>query len=309
MRKNLLDRANLALKSTYLVEGLNLDFFINALKKRGITLYDVKKFGNKRLILSVNFTCRRKVFAIAKEMCYNIKKVGEKGKARPLLYAYRSLGVVLGSAIIAVIAIFSSGYLLSFSFTGSGSLYERQAKEYLYANGVKPFTRFSDIDFDKIESGLLSSVSGVSFVGVKRSGNRLIVEMALSSEKPQTLNGKVYALYTQFDGIVENLKVYRGTPVVSVGDTVKAGDLLVDGFAVINEQTLKINVIAYATIICRNEYLFRANAEGLEEQAAALAQEKLGEKNLLSTTVEVENSGGEYVYKTTLTYRRVVYAG
>ena len=106
MRKNLFGRMRLTVKSRYLVQGLNLDFFINALKKRGVTLYDVKKFGNKRLYLSVNFNERRKFFAIAKEMCYNVTKVGEKGRGKALLTAYRSFGLVLGCAIIAIISIF-----------------------------------------------------------------------------------------------------------------------------------------------------------------------------------------------------------
>ena len=309
MWKNLHDRAGLVLKSTFLVEGLNLDFFINAVKKRGVTLYDVKKIANKRLILSVNFLERRKFFAIAKEMCYNIKKVGEKGKARHLLSAYRSLGVVVGCMVIALVAIFTSNYILSFSFTGSGSLYERQAKDYLYSNGVKPFTRFSDFDLNTLENGLLSNLSGVSFVSVKRSGNRLVVEMALSNEKPKTLDGNVFAMYAQVDGVVESIKVYRGTQVVSVGDFVKSGDLLVDGVAVINEQSVKINVIACVAINCQKEYSFISSDAGLEEQVIALAKEKLGDKNIVSTSVQVENLGGQFVYKASLTYKQVFYVG
>ena len=56
MRKNQVDRKGLKLiYTTYEIKGLNLDRLINVVEKRGITLYDVKKTSNKRLVLSVNF--------------------------------------------------------------------------------------------------------------------------------------------------------------------------------------------------------------------------------------------------------------
>ena len=69
------DRACLGgVKTTYKITGLNLDRLIDFAKKRGITLYNAKKFGNKRLIVSVSLKESKKFFAITKELCYNIKQ-------------------------------------------------------------------------------------------------------------------------------------------------------------------------------------------------------------------------------------------
>ena len=101
MRKNLCDRTGLGLiKSVFIVKGRNLEGFLNLLKNRKITVYDVKKLSNDKLILAVNFMESRKFFAIGKELCYNIKKVRDKGKGYPLLALYRSLGVLIGVFII-----------------------------------------------------------------------------------------------------------------------------------------------------------------------------------------------------------------
>ncbi len=309
MRKNLRHRTGLALKTTYLVEGLNLDVLLNTLKKRGISLYNVKKFGNKRLYLSVNFHESRKFFAITKELCYNVKKVRDNGKGYPLLSLYRSLGVVIGCLIIALTAIFANDIIFSYSFTGSASVYGRQAKDYLLSKGVTPFSRFSSVDLGALEDGLLSELPCVSFVSVKKSGNRLVVDMALSREKPEILKGDVYSLVAKTDGIIERLKVYRGTATVSEGDSVKAGDLLVDGVAVINDNVIKINVLAFVTIRAQEQFSYFAKEKGLELQAEVMAEQKLGEKNILSTTVCCEEIDGGYAYKVTAEYLQVLYVG
>ena len=309
MWKNLFGRMRLTVKSRYLVQGLNLDFFINTLKKQGISLFDVKKFGNKRLYLSVNFNERRKFFAIAKKMCYNVTKVGEKGRGKAILSAYRSFGVVLGCAIIAIISIFANRYIFSITYTGSGSVHARLANEYLSSCGVKPFTDVKDKDFSTIEDGLLSHLSGVSFVSVKKSGNRLIVDMALSSEKTERLKGDVFSFTAPTDCVVEQLKVYRGTAMVNVGDSVKSGDLLVDGFYQTEEQRIKINVLAVATLKCQKQFQFKGTKTGLNEQVCALAIENLGDKNVLETVVNEERLGNEFVYTVTVYYRQIIYVG
>ena len=62
------------LKYRLLIEGLNLDRLINALKKDGITLLDCKK-GDKDLTLTVRGKETEKLFAICKRLCYNIKVI------------------------------------------------------------------------------------------------------------------------------------------------------------------------------------------------------------------------------------------
>lgn len=309
MRKNLRHRKSLEVKTTFKVEGLNLDNFVNTVKKRGIWLYNVKKYGNKSLYLSVNFHESRKFFAIAKELCYNVTKIRDSGKGYFLLSLYRSIGVVVGCLIIALTAIYASDVIFSFEFTGSASNCGWLAKEYLYSHGIKPFTKFSDIDLNVVEDGLLAELDCLSFVSVKKSGNRLVVDMALSREKPQTLKGDVYSLCSDCDGEIESIKVYRGTATVCEGDFVKAGDLLVDGVAVINDNAIKINVLASITLKCQQNFCYFAKEKGLESQAQIMAVQELGEKNVLSTTVSCKEVDGGYSYEVTAVYRRVLYAG
>ena len=310
MRKNKIVRA--CLKSVYTdyeVKGLNLDKFINTLKRHGIELYNLKKFGNKRMLVSIKFTDNQKFFAIAKELCYNIKKLGENGKGYPLLFIYRNVGLTLGVLLSVLIVAFFSDYLFSFEFTGTGSVVKHEIKDYLYSQGISEFSRFSQIDIEELEDGILSCNEHLSFVSVKKRGNRLIIESALSTDSVKTLNGNVTALYSDKEGVVESVKVYRGTATVEVGKEVKVGELLVDGYATIKEQTVKINVLASVTLVCSEQFVYRSKDKGEEEKATLLAEALYFDKQPIDYSVTVKEENGEYIYTVSVRYKHILIAG
>lgn len=308
MRKNKSVRTSLGVLVNYRIKGLNLDGFINLVKNRGIELYNLKKRGNKELCLSVKFNQCAKFFAIAKEMCYNIEKVGESGKGYPVLALYRSVGVIACIAVFTAIVYLASDFIFAFNFTGSGSVYAREIKEYLSSRGIIEFSRFSNIDLPRLEDEILAENKNLSFVSVQKKGNRLIVNSATSTSNTERLNGNVYSLTADQDGVVEKIKVYRGTALVKVGQAVKKGDLLVDGQVVVKEQTLKTNVIAYLSLVCEKKCEYRSQSAGEEQKAIIIAESEFLEEPL-GSTVSVRFENGQYIYTVSVSYRKILYAG
>lgn len=310
MRENKVNRKGISLLyTTYEINGLNLDRFINTLKTKGVEVKNAQKKGNKQLLVSIKFADNEKFFAIAKELCYNIKKVGFGGKAYPLFALYKNIGVVLGTILISLIAIVFSDYILSIDFVGSGSVCKREIKEYLYSNGICEFSKFSDIDLSVLEDKILSSNDNLSFVGAKKRGNRLIIESVLSTEKVKTLNGDIYSLNSDCDGVVDNIKVYRGTAVVEKGQEVKKGDLLVDGYSTIKEQTVKINVLAIISVICSNDCVYQSKNLGEEEKAILFAKAEFSDKEIIDYTVKTIKVDDTYIYTVSVRFKHIIIAG
>lgn len=309
MRKNKFAFKNLKLFSTYEVRGLNLDAFINSLKNRGLSLYDVKKTGNKRLILTVNFFENPKFFAIAKDLCYtDIRKIKDGGRAYPLLYFFRNLGLILGAVFFIAAAVVTGDCVFSFSYTGSGSVLKRETENYLKRNGITAFTRFSDINLSSLADGILADNPRLSFVECERSGNRLIIESALSEGKSNVLSGNQKELLAECDGKVVSVKVYRGTPAVAAGDEVKKGDVLVQGTAIIKEQPVFVGVIAYVTILTEESYAYISDNAGEEDKAVIFAEESAGTESE-NARVSVSEENGSYIYTVTLECKRVHFTG
>lgn len=310
MWKNKVARKNLSgVKETYLVEGLNLDRLINSAKNRGLTLENVKKTSNRRLIVSLSLRDSKKFFALSKELCYNIKKIRQSGKTLPLLKAWQRLGIVIGAIIFCISTCFFSDLIYGFSFSGSGSVYQNEVLYCLNEMGVKPYARFSSFDFEKIEDLILAKNKNLSFVSIRKNGNRLVVESSLATDNVDRLSGNVYSIKSQVDGVIEKIDVYRGTALFKKGDSVKKGDLLVDGYMTIKEQVVKINVLANISIIATEQFSYSSSLDNDDNQAILLAKATLIDKEIIEYSVEKIQKENEFNYITTVKYRYVLYVG
>lgn len=311
MWKNKNNRKNLesGLMHVYKVQGLNLDRFINSVKNRDITLINVKKITNKEMIVSVYAFDSKKFFAIAKELCYNIIKINETGKALPLVKLYRSLGLFVGAIVFILSTCVLNDFIYGFSFSGTGSVYQREVLAYLNSVGIKKFSRFSSIDFERLEDNILSSNSHLSFVSAEKHGNTLKFDLAIATDNVDRLNGDVEFLYSEVSGVVEKIVVYRGTAMVAVGDNVEKGALLVDGNMTIKEQIIKTGVIANVSLITQETIVYTDSKEGQEQKATLLALANFDDKDVLDVDVQVTNEQDLWVYKAQVKYRYVISVG
>lgn len=71
----------------------------------------------------------------------------------------------------------------------------------------------------------------VAWVGMEIKGTNLIIKIAEGDEKPEIINENDYCnIVAKKDGIIAKIEAQNGTPAVSIGDTVKKGDVLVQGW-------------------------------------------------------------------------------
>ncbi len=313
MRKNKGHRADIrGVYSCFKLKGLNQDRFINSLKNKGIDLFDLKKQGERTLTFKVKRADEQKVFAINKNVWYNayeISKMGEQGLSYPILYAVRNVGVIIGILFFIVFCIISNDYILSFSFTGTGAVYERQIKDYLKENGIEKYARFSSFSLNELEDKILADNDFLSFASVSKNGNVLVLDLTLSKSPPNSLSGNAEFLKSDVSGVIESLKVYRGTALKKVGEKVEIGDVIVDGFATVKEQTVKVNVIAYATILYQTERVYVSESIGEEDSALLFAREGLEDVEEVDFSVITTEENGKYKYTVKLTNRRVLFVG
>ena len=274
--KNYIGGKNLVLYTRYTVEGVNLDSFINSVKKKGINLYEIKKINRKKISLCIEYAQNENFFAITKNLCYNIMRKGEKGKHYPLFLLIKNLGATIGAILFVFVCFLLSDFIFSFEFSGTGSVYKKEVENYLAGRGITKFTRFSDLNLDALSDEILASSEKLSFAEVKKRGNRLEISLALKNPPTSTLTGSAKNLISTDDGIIEEIKVYRGTALVKKGDFVKKGDLLVDGFVAVKDVIVSTNVIATVSIRTEWKFTYLSDFDKEEKIALALAEGVFG---------------------------------
>lgn len=308
MRKNKVDRKKLNLFAVYRVTGLNLDNLVNILKNKGVTLYDMQKFDNRTLTVSVNYADSEKFFAITRDLCYNVKRIGEKGRFRFALKLFRNWGLLVGAIIFTVLSVFADDVILSVDYYGSGSVVAREINDYLISRGVAEFSRFSDIDLPALSDEILKISDKISFAECVKCGNRLKINLALSVSPVKTLDCDKESLVSDVDGEIEYVKVYRGTALKKAGDTVKIGEEICGGFAVIKDTEVKVGVIATAAVKACYVYEYSSENDNEEDVAEIFALVAFGDGEVLSTETEKSvSANGTYIYKIKIVYRRILY--
>lgn len=296
------DELRCPLYTTYCVKGYNLDRLLNLLHSRKIEVYSAKKSGNTKLILNIKYGDNKNFLALTKELCYNIKKLKDGGRLYPFLYLYKNLGLVIGAVLFVVFTFLFNDYLLGFEFDGTGSVYAEQVKEYLTSQNVKEFSKFSSLDLKRLANGVLQSNERLTFVSCEKVGNTLKFNLVLSNEKVPILDQNVKQLFADEDGEIIELKVYRGTENFHVGDVVKKGELLVDGYSIIKEQRVETNVLAYVKLKCKKTFVYESERDGEEEFAIAFAKEYYTDITPSKEIVVKEKIGDKYAYSVTLEY-------
>ncbi len=307
MRKNNFVYEKLNVSSTFSVKGLNQDRLINDLVKKGVEVKNVRKSSNKFMKITINKAEEKKFFAITKNMCYNIKKVAEGGKLYFIYFLTKNLGLVVGCLLMAVLLTISNGYIYSVDYTGSGRVVQAEVQEFLTQKGITKYTRFSDINLKRLSAEILASNQKLSFVECTKNGNRLNVELALSNGADKVGLGALSEIKAEATGVIEDIKVYRGTALVRAGEAVSKGEVIVGGYSVIKDNVVQVNPIAYISIICTAEENYFSEKDNQQTGALILIENAYSNYEIINSKVIKTEVDGGFNYAVTLSYRYVTY--
>ena len=267
------------------------------LRREKIALFRVQKTAKNRLLFSVNRKDAEKVFAIYPKICYNkgentayrVQSMGAEGVGKYLSMVKKRVGLVLGGILCLALVLASQSLVLAVDFVGS-ECYQREALQALDEIGVRKFLPYKRGQEDLVCAKLLA-LDGVEYCSLKKTGNRLAVEIRLSPFP--TLKTEKGNMQAKHEGSVLSMTVLRGSPLKKIGDTVRKGETLVeDCFSTEQGGQVRVEIIARVGIACVWEGEIEAENE---ETAFAKAYLNLGLTDLdtLQETT-IENNGKTY---------------
>ena len=259
------------------VFGMNQARLLSTLVSNGVSVFNVEKISVKVMQFCVKNNECEKFFAITDKLCYNVMTVYDTGFGSKLIYCAKRLGFILGAIVFFVATVLPSLFVCKIEFLGNASVYSDKIYGYLQDCGVSIHVPFSKLDLDQLEVNLLKENDYLSFASLKKRGGTLIVFTELKTEPPTIIDSSILKLCSSVDGVVEGIKVYRGTAVVKVGDTVKVGDLLVDGVVEVKDTTVSSNVYATVNIVVTKTYEFFSEYDNMEDASIAYAEQECGQ--------------------------------
>ena len=143
-------------------------------------------------------------------------------------------GLILGFAFLLFMLFYSSRVVWKIEISGLQHLSEDEVISQLEEAGFTLGTYIPSVDYDALHNTVLKNSDNLSWISVNVTGNVAYVEIK-ETKSPQANNTPTYTnIVAAFDGYIESVKVIQGKKVVTMGDVVKKGDILISG--VINSQ-------------------------------------------------------------------------
>ncbi len=96
--------------------------------------------------------------------------------------------------------------------------------EYLNQSGIKKFMWKNKLQTFDLANDLVGNFKQVAHANVRIAGNTLLVNLISAVNQTHKVKTNYYA---QYDAVIKEIKAYSGTALVTVGDVVRKGDLLI----------------------------------------------------------------------------------
>lgn len=209
------------------VKGEFPERFLNQLAAHRIPFWDIDRQG-RRLKLCVLLRDYKKLHKI-KGKNRIITRVLERKGLPFILKRYRlRWGAVIGFALYLGLLFYMSSFIWNINVVGNETVSKAQVLEVCKKLGLYEGVKTSKLDPENLRTRLALEIEGIAWASVNIEGATATVNISESIVTEENDRSACNLLAAR-DGIIERLEVTEGTIKVKVGQTVKAGDLLVSG--------------------------------------------------------------------------------
>jgi similar to stage IV sporulation protein len=214
------------------VEGKQIEKFINMAVSRGYNLWDISQPMENVLTAKVDVSVYPRLRHVART-CRCKMRISRKTGLPFTAAKMRKRKMLFAGAVIFFLALYIlSSFIWSVEVTSSRELKtitEQQVLDAAAKYGIKRGALRYAIDNRKAAEALEKEFMEVSWVGIEIRGTKIIidvVEKILPEEDERSRPGNIVA---QKDGVIKEILVLSGEPKAAAGDTVKKGDILISG--------------------------------------------------------------------------------
>lgn len=160
----------------------------------------------------------------------------------------RRNGLISGAVAAAVILALLSRSVWVMDVNGNTTVSEGEILYALRQQGIYPGAFKSDIDLIAAEQNALIALPGLSRLAVNLRGSRASVEVLERTAPPDTvaLSAPCNVVAAR-GGTIKRVSAFKGDAVVSAGDSVAAGDLLVSG---LTDEAGAVHASAECIAVC-----------------------------------------------------------
>ena len=264
-------------------DGLNFEKLLNTLNREGISVLKAKKTSKLGCEIVIYALFCQKVVALLQQKCYNNIYVSNLGWLAIKQKCIQHVAFFVAICLLVPMLWVSSAFCLRVEV--DSTLPTAEVVDALNQFGIKRGMLIKNVDCKSLSNKLASQLNA-SYVMVDKQGSTLFVKIidAQVSNPPINLAqpSNVVALC---DGVITRMVVVQGNALVKVGDTVVAGQVLVEGKRMFSDGTYQpVCAVAqvWATVSVTSSVVHQPTQNVLVDTDQTFARTTIGLGNYVS---------------------------
>ncbi len=221
----------------FVLEGLNLERFINTMGKEGIPLLTLKRTGARKLVCECYQADMPVIEALALEKGWKLTHPQPLQLAAFLAFLRKRWGIPLGVFLMVALSVAMYQFVWRVEIKGAKE-YQGDISAYLMAEGYHPGVPKTRVDAAALAQRLSHRYPTVAWFTVYVHDITLVVDTTLGVPPPSPRASAPADVVAAQDGIVDSILVYAGTAAVKAGDAVRKGQVLILGTERIADEGL-----------------------------------------------------------------------
>ena len=202
---------------------------LNALAQEGIAVWNVEKEDELHYCLTVPARQEAQAVSVAKRCFCEAEILQRQGIGVLAKKALKRPVLLLGLVAALTLCFYLQSFVWIIEVDGCEAIEDTKILQALQDMGVEIGSSGSQVDSVELRHRLLQVLPELSWVAVNRTGCRLRVLTCGREKKADGADCVAAHLVALRDGVVTELNVAEGVELCKVGDTVKAGQILVSG--------------------------------------------------------------------------------
>ena len=211
--------------------GFSPERFMNLCSNKGILLWDIVREGDV-YYMNIGLRGFRELKPIMKKTGTRVAILEKYGLPFFLPRLVKRKIFVLGLILAIAFWMISSFFIWDIRLNGNYQITRDVFDTFLKENHVTIGMRKDDLDIEELEKQIRRKFPQVTWASARLDGIRLEIDIK-ENDAPIIVEDRESEqgmdLVAEFDGTVVSMIVRSGVPVVSIGDSVEKGTVLVEG--------------------------------------------------------------------------------
>ncbi|MBT9172855.1 MAG: hypothetical protein DDT21_01241 [Syntrophomonadaceae bacterium] len=209
------------------ISGAAAEKFMNLASGLGFPLWDIS-CGGESTIFKTGVDSFFELAPLARKTGCRLRIMRKAGW--PFFYRRlrRRRGLFLGAGLFVFLLYFFSSFILFIRVEGAETLGRERIMAAAEKAGLRTGLPKSGLDKERLAAAMLLLEPELAWVGINIQGTSLVIEVVEKS-RPPAGDERPAHLVAARDGLIVDLLLITGEPRVRLGETVRRGQLLIEG--------------------------------------------------------------------------------